>query len=268
MRQDRSKDKAGHVGVLVGERGQKMSVMSVVDKRQMHGHDPEHQAACDQQIEEEPAIQQKKVHQEDAEPDDGKKDSQIDPNQKGSSKQDTSTKTKKSLPLTGQEKGDREQVGDHQKRDVGFEILAVDQNHQQTLEKGEPERSVQSSKEKEGNESRASGNGIKISSHDEQMGPENPEERADGIKPEYIVPGRDVSEGMFAAHKALADQGDISFVSEVQTITKNQAIVEDREQEQCGGGDEAISSSIQGIHLKIWNLLLGQKPALFDFWVK
>jgi hypothetical protein len=100
------------------------------------------------------------------------------------------------------------------------------------------------------------------------MSPENPEERADGIKPEYIVPSCDVSEGMFAAHEALADQGDISFVSEVQTITKNQAIVEDREQDQCRGCDEAISSSIQGIHLKIWNLLLGQKPAPFDFRVK
>jgi hypothetical protein len=73
---------------------------------------------------------------------------------------------------------------------------------------------------------------------------------------------------MFSAHQTLADQGNISFIGEVQTITKNQAIVEDRKQDQCGGCDEAISSSIQGIHLKILNLLLRQKPALFDFRVK
>jgi hypothetical protein len=58
---------------------------------------------------------------------------------------------------------------------------------------------------------------------------------------------------MFAVHQTLADQRDVSFVGEIQSISENQAIVEDRKQDESRGCDEAIPSSIQCIHLKFWN---------------
>ena len=80
-------------------------------------------------------MQQKGVEQNDAEPDDGQKNSDVDANQIGGPEQNAGAEAQESLPLAGQEEGDREQVGEHQERDVGLEILAVDRNHDQSLER-------------------------------------------------------------------------------------------------------------------------------------
>jgi hypothetical protein len=98
------------------------------------------------------------------------------------------------------------------------------------------------------------------------MGAENPEQRTDRIKPEDVVSWRNVQERSFAAHQALADKCDVPFVGQVKAISINEAIVEDRKQDQSRGCDEAIPSSIQCIHHKFWgrsSSVLSSKYTLF-----
>ena len=85
------------------------------------------------------------------------------------------------------------------------------------------------------------------------MRTENPEESADRIEPKHVVSRRHVQKRTFTVHQALADQSNVSFVGEIQAVSKNQAIVENRKQDESRGCDQAIPSAIQCIHLKFWN---------------
>src|ERR1700722_15545276 len=231
----------------------------------MDGRHTENEVQGNDQIQAEPAKEQKGLEQNNAEPNHAEKYPDIDPNQIGGPKQNAGTETENCFPLTGQEEGDGEQVREDKEWDIGFEILTIDRHDNQSLEKGKPEGSVQSPKEKKGDQTGTGRNDIKIGSHQGQMGSENPEKGADRIKPGHIVSERQVAKGPCAVHQRLADQGDASFVGKIQAISVNQGIVEDRKQDESRGRDEAIPSSIQCIHLKIKNPS-GGGP--FDFWVK
>jgi hypothetical protein len=45
-------------------------------------------------------------------------------------------------------------------------------------------------------------------------------------------------------HQSLADEGDISFIGEIQAIPIDQAIVQECKQDQSRTGDKGISASI------------------------
>lgn len=100
------------------------------------------------------------------------------------------------------------------------------------------------------------------------MGAEYPEEGADRIKPEYVVPWCDVHERAFTMHQSLANERRVAFVGEIQAVPVDETIIKDRKQKQGRGCDEAVPSSIQCIHLKFWDRSAGSEVGPFDFRAK
>src|ERR1700744_2982314 len=138
----------------------------------MHGSDTKKKVAHDEQVQAETAIQKERVQENYTEPNQAEGETNVDANQISGSEQHAGTEAHQKLPLAGQEEGDREEVREDQKRDVCLEILAVDRYHEQSLGEGKPDWSVQSPEQKESKEARSGGNGIKVSSHQEQIGAE------------------------------------------------------------------------------------------------
>ena len=114
-----------------------MSVVGIVNKGQMHGYNTKQEVTCGDQVEAEPTIQQERVEQKNAEPNHAKKNSEIDANQISGAEQDAGAETQEKLSLAGQEEGDREEIAEHQEGNVGLEILAVDRDHDQSLDECE-----------------------------------------------------------------------------------------------------------------------------------
>src|ERR1700740_2750586 len=140
----------------------------------MYGYDTKQEVTCGDQVEAEPAIQQEPVEQKNSDPNHAEKDSEVDSNQIGGAQQDAGAETQEKFSLAGQKEGDREKIGEHQERDIGFEILAVDRDYDHSLNECQPERSVQPPKQKESKQARTSGDGIEVSSHQEQVGAKDP----------------------------------------------------------------------------------------------
>ena len=78
LRQERMQDQDCDARILTHKVRQETPVVGVIDKRQMHCHDAQYEISEDDQIEAKPAMQQEGVEQNDAEPDDAQKNSDVD----------------------------------------------------------------------------------------------------------------------------------------------------------------------------------------------